>query len=75
MARCEELFVFRGDVDHEVAVDVAEARHGGGGDHVENHFVGGAGLHAGGSGEDFGADLGDDGEVGGAFERRVGIAG
>ena len=37
--------------------------------------MGGAGFHARGSGEDFGAYLSDDGEVGGAFERRVGIAG
>src|SRR5205807_9630621 len=34
-----------------------------------------AGFHARRSCENFGADLSDDGEVGGAFERGVGIAG
>ena len=71
----DELFVFGPDVDHEVAVDIAEASHGGGGDHVQNHLVGGAGFHAGRSGENFGADFGDDGEIGGAFERGVSVAG
>jgi hypothetical protein len=37
--------------------------------------VGGAGFHAGGSGEDFGAYLSDYGEVGGSLERGIGVAG
>src|SRR5258708_40009574 len=71
----EQLFVFGCDVHHQVAVDIAKERHGGGGDCVEDHFVGGASFHARRSSENFGADLSDDGEVGGALERRVGIAG
>ena len=34
------------DVDHQIAIDIAEASHGRGGDHVENHFVCGSGFHA-----------------------------
>ena len=44
-------------VDHEVVVDVAEPGHGAGGDHVEDHLLGGGGLHAGGAGDDLGADF------------------
>ena len=70
-----ELFVLGPDVDHEIAVDIAEAAHGAGGNHVQDHFVGSSGFHAGGSGEDFGADFGDDGEIGGALERGIAVAG
>ena len=41
-----ELFVLRPHIYHEISVDVAEARHGSGGDHVEDHLVGRAGFHA-----------------------------
>src|SRR5437763_15698734 len=59
----------------KVPIDVSEASHGARGDHVENHLMGGASFHAGGSRENFGADLRHDGEVGGPFEGGVGIAG
>src|SRR5580698_5086570 len=71
----DELVILRPDVDHVVAIDVAEARHGAGGDHVEIHFMGGAGYHARTSREDFRANFCDDGEVRGTFERGVAIAG
>src|SRR5580658_3601394 len=71
----DELLVLRPDVDHEVAVDVAEARHRSGGDHIQDHLVGCAGFHAGGSGQNFRADFGDDGEMGGALEWRIAVAG
>src|ERR1039458_5231911 len=41
----DEFLVLGPDVDHEVAVDVAEARHGPGRDHIQNHFVGRACFH------------------------------
>src|SRR4029077_12114517 len=69
-----KLGVLQVKVDHEIAVDVAKAGHGAGGQHIKNHFLGSAGFHAAGTGEHFRADVGDDGEVGGAFERRVAIA-
>lgn len=69
-----ELGILWLDIDHEVAVDVAEARHDGGRDHVEHHFVGRAGLHAGRSGQDFRADFDDNSVARSALERRIGIA-
>ena len=42
---------------------------------LQDHLLGGAGLHAGGTGDDFGADFRDDGDVGGGGERGVVIAG
>ena len=70
-----ELFVLGPNIDHEVAVDVAEASHGAGGDHVQNHLVSGARFHAGGSCENFGSDFSDDGEISGALERGFAVAG
>src|ERR1035437_7847226 len=43
----DEFLILGPNVDHEVAIDVAETGHGSGGDHVEHHFVGGARFHAG----------------------------
>jgi hypothetical protein len=72
-AALDQLGVLHVHVDHEVVVDVAEPGHGAGGDHVEDHLLGGGGLHAGGAGDDLGADLGDDGGVGDLGERGVGL--
>src|SRR5258708_10470759 len=74
-AALDQLRVLHVHVDHEVVVDVAETGHGAGGDHVEDHLLGACGLHAGGAGDDLGADLADDGGVGDAGERGVVIAG
>src|SRR5258708_742879 len=74
-AALNELRVLHVHVDHEVVVDIAETGHGAGGDHVEDHLLGACGLHAGGAGDDLGADLADDGGVGNIRERRVVIAG
>src|SRR5271165_1116910 len=71
----DQLFVLGPDINHEVAVNVAQARQGSGGNHIQNHFVSGARFHAGGAGENLGADFGDDSEIGGAFERGVAVAG
>ena len=70
-----ELFILGPNIHHEISIDVTEARHGPRRDHVEDHLVRRAGLHAGGSGEDFWADFGDDGEIGGALKGRVAVAG
>ena len=58
-----EFVVLRLHVHHQVAVHIAEARHGAGGDHVEHHLRGRAGLEARGSGDDFRTDDGDDSDV------------
>ena len=71
----DQLLVLSPHVDHEVAIDVAEPGHGAGRDHVEDHLVGGTRLHAGGSGQDFGADLGDDGEMRSALQRGIPVTG
>ena len=68
-AALDQLGILHVHVDHEVVVDVAKAGHGAGGDHVEHHLLGGAGLHAGGTGDDLGTDLDDDGGVGDTGER------
>jgi hypothetical protein len=62
-AAFEEFCVLRAEVDHQVAVDVAEASHGSGGEHVQNHLLRGAGFHAGGAGDNFRTDFGEDGYV------------
>src|ERR1039458_6181248 len=74
-AALDQLGVLHVDVDHEVVVDVAQAGHGAGGDHVADHLLGGGGLHAGRSGDDLGADLGDDGGVRNLRERSASVAG
>ncbi len=70
-----QLGVLHVDVHHQVLVDVAQPRHGASGDHVEHHLLRGARLHAGGTGDDFGADFGDDGDVSGGGEGGVVVAG
>ena len=70
-----KFVVLHVDVDHQVAVDVAEASHGAAREHVQDHLLGGAGFHAAGSGDDFGTDVGDDGEVRGFFQRGCRVAG
>ena len=71
----DEFLVLGPNIDHEVAVDVSQACHGSGGDHVQDHLVSGARFHAGGSGENFGSDFSDDGEISGALERGFAVAG
>ena len=71
----DQLLVLGRYVDHQISVDVAEACHGARRDYVEDHLVGCSSLHAGRAGENFGADLGDDGEMCGAFEWGVAVAG
>src|SRR5579864_5665784 len=70
-----KLAVLQTQIDHEVAIDVAETGHGTSGNHVQNHLLGGAGFHTAGACQDFGADVGDDGEMSSTFELGVGIAG
>jgi len=70
-----QLFVFRHDIHHEVAIHKAQPAHRSRGNHVENHLVSGCRFHARRSGEDFWAHLGDDREMCGALERRIRIAG
>ncbi len=74
-AAFDELGVLHVYVDHEVFVDVAEACHGASGDHVEDHLLGGGGLHSGGAGDNFRADFCDDGDVSSLREGGVVIAG
>jgi hypothetical protein len=50
-----QLRVYRTHVHHEVAIDVAEADHDGGADHVEDEFCGRSGFQAGRTGQDLGA--------------------
>ncbi len=74
-AALDQLGVLHVHVDHQVFVHIAQAGHGAGGDHVEDHLLGAGGLHAGGTGDDFGADFGNDGDVGGFGDGRAVIAG
>ncbi|MNR64387.1 hypothetical protein D3C85_1870220 [compost metagenome] len=37
-----QLFIGGVEIDHQIAVDLADADHGCSGQHVENHFLGGA---------------------------------
>jgi hypothetical protein len=59
-----ELGVGRAQVDHQVAVALADADHRTGGDHVEHLLGGGPRLQARRSGEHLGADDGHDAQVG-----------
>jgi len=70
-----KLTICFGEVDHEVLVGMTEAHHRSGREHIEDHLLGGAGLESGGTREDFGANVGSDGDVGGAGERRSTIGG
>src|SRR5580698_11523781 len=58
-AALDKLRVLHVHVDHEVVVDVAKTGHGAGGDHVEDHLLGGGGLHARRARDDLGTDLSD----------------
>ena len=62
-------------VHHQVLVHVAHAGHGTGGDHVQHHLLRGAGLHAGGAGDDLGAHVGHNRDIRGRFKRRAMVAG
>src|SRR5580658_6483375 len=74
-AALDQLGVLHVHVDHQVFVHVAQPGHGAGGDHVGDHLLRRRSLHAGGTRDDLGADLGDDGDVGGSSERGVRVAG
>ena len=46
-AALDQLGVLHVHVDHQVFVHIAQPGHGAGGDHVQDHLLRGAGLHAG----------------------------
>ncbi len=50
---------------------MSEPRHRCGGEHVQHHFLGGAGFQARRAGQDFGADLRGDQDLGQARHRRT----
>ncbi len=70
-----QLLVGGAHVDHEVPVGLAQADHGDRRDEVEDEFLRGAGLEAGGAGEQFGSDDDLDAVVGRGGERGAGVAG
>ena len=70
-----QLFILRYDIHHKIPVDITETAHCARRNHVEHHLVCGGGFHPGRSRENFGTDLGNDGEVSGAFERRFAVTG
>jgi hypothetical protein len=70
-----ELFVLQVNIDHQVAIHIPEAGHSAGGEHVQDHLLRRACLHASGPGNDLWADFGNNGDVGGLFQLRVPIAG
>src|SRR5690348_2810602 len=63
------------DVRHTVSVNITEADHRDGRDHVENHLLRGAGFHSGRAGYRFGADDRNDGDIDGLRYRGIGDAG
>ena len=71
-----ELFVGSVEVDHEVALNLAKADHGAAGDEVKGELGGGAGLEAGGAGDEFGPGGEIDFDIsGGPLAMARGIAG
>ena len=42
-----QLLVLHAHVDHEVSIDITKARHGARGQHIQDHLLGRARLHAG----------------------------
>jgi len=58
-----KLPICLGEVDHEVFVSMTEAHHGGCGEHIEDQFLGGAGFETGGTSENFGANVGSNGNL------------
>ena len=67
-----QLGIRRPHVDHQVAIGLAKLDHRAGGEHVENHLGGGAGLHAGRTADDFGPN--DDGNADITISRELRIA-
>ena len=63
------------EIDHQVAIDVTQANHRAAGKHIQHHLLRGAGFHASRSGDDLRANLGDDCQVRGLFQRRIAVAG
>ncbi len=53
-AALDQFGVLHMHVDHQVLVHIAQPGHGAGGDHVQDHLLGAAGLHARGTGDDLG---------------------
>ncbi|MNN71652.1 hypothetical protein D3C81_1876080 [compost metagenome] len=51
-----QLFIGGVEIDHQIAVHLADADHGCSGEHVEYHFLSGAGFHPGGAHDDFRAN-------------------
>src|SRR6185436_10156289 len=56
LAAIDQLVVGGAEIDHQIAVGLAEPDHRAGGDGVEHEFGGGTGFHPGRSRNDFGAD-------------------
>ena len=48
-----QLFVAGAHINHQVAIHFAQLDHGGGGKHVQHHFLGSAAFQAGGTGNNF----------------------
>src|ERR1017187_9959778 len=71
----DELGVLHVYIDHQVLVHVAQAGHGAGGDHVEDHLLRGGGLHTRGTGDDLGTHIGNDGDICCIGQRSSKIAG
>ena len=57
MPRSTNFSFFVCSIDHQVAVDVAETRHGPGGKHIQNHLLRRAGFHARRAGDNFRTDF------------------
>ena len=69
-----QLLITRLHVHHQVAVDITQPDERSGREHVEDQFLRGAGLHAGGAGHDLGSGDGGDGDIDGAGELGIGRA-
>ena len=60
-------------INHIIFVGFASANHGAGGEHVENHFLGGTRLHAGRAANYLRTNFGADENIGMSLKRGIGI--
>ena len=67
-AAVKQFFVHQTNIYHIVFISFADANHGAGGKHIENHFLSGARFHTGGAGQGFFSDDGVDKNVGKTLE-------
>ena len=74
-APADQLFIGGLHVHHQVPIDLAQLDHGPGGEHIEHHLLGCAGLHAGGAGDHLRAGGRGDANVGEAVQNAAGAAG